>query len=339
MFSEPGEKQAYTIEDVAKALGVSKTTVSRAISGKGRLSEQTRARVLAFIEAHNYRPNAVAQSLAQSRTCNLGFVIPEDSGMLDFSFFKDCMTGICKEAQEHGYDVLVMLTDGRSVDRLEQILANRKVDGMIVSRSRIGSPIVKLLKEESFPFVLLGESDDPQVLFVDNANREACCELSALLVERGERRMALLCGDWMLSVTHSRYRGFEAACCRSGLVWEEQIICRNVLSRECVAKALDEIIASGTTCIVCMDEMICSLTLVMLRERGIRVPQDMHVACFYDSNILKDAAPSISGVRFDSLALGRLACRKLLYKLEGRAVSNEILRGYQILIRESTPRR
>lgn len=70
------EKKIYTIDDIAKELEISKTTVSRAISGKGRLSTETRKRVLDFIEKHNYRPNAVAKSLAQSRTNNIGLILP-----------------------------------------------------------------------------------------------------------------------------------------------------------------------------------------------------------------------------------------------------------------------
>ena len=81
----------YTIDDIARELGVSKTTVSRAISGKGRISKETRERVFAFIEEHDYRPNVVARALAQSRTYNLGLVLPADYSVMGFPFFKECM--------------------------------------------------------------------------------------------------------------------------------------------------------------------------------------------------------------------------------------------------------
>ena len=95
------EKKVYTIDDVARALGVSKTTVSRAISGKGRLSDQTRKRVLDFIAEHNFRPNAVARSLAYSRTFNLGLLLPVSVGGIDGVFFRECMLGISQVASEH----------------------------------------------------------------------------------------------------------------------------------------------------------------------------------------------------------------------------------------------
>lgn len=77
-----------TISDVAEALGVSKTTVSRAISGKGRIGEATRQKVLAYIEEHDYKPNVIARGLAQSKTFNLCVVMPEDYALVDLSFFR-----------------------------------------------------------------------------------------------------------------------------------------------------------------------------------------------------------------------------------------------------------
>lgn len=77
-----------TISDVAEALGVSKTTVSRAISGKGRIGEATRQKVLAYIEEHDYKPNVIARGLAQSKTFNLCVVMPEDYALVDLPFFR-----------------------------------------------------------------------------------------------------------------------------------------------------------------------------------------------------------------------------------------------------------
>jgi len=97
------EKKVYTIEDIARELGVSKTTVSRAISGKGRIGQATRARVLQFIEEHDYRPNVMARGLAQKKTYNLALLLPKDYAATEFPFFKDCMNGICEVASSYDY--------------------------------------------------------------------------------------------------------------------------------------------------------------------------------------------------------------------------------------------
>lgn len=99
-----------TIEDVAEALNVSKTTVSRAISGKGRVGSATKEKILAYIEENNYVPNAIAKGLAQSRTYNIGITVPDDFALMDLPFFQKCLMGVCEQAGHTDYDVLVSMT-------------------------------------------------------------------------------------------------------------------------------------------------------------------------------------------------------------------------------------
>ena len=126
------EKKYITIADVAEALGVSKTTVSRAISGKGRIGEETRARVLSYIAEHDYRPNLIAKGLAQSRTYNLCVVMPEHYGMSELSFFQECLFGIEKVSGAAGYDVLLSICDNQDISSLARIIDNRKADCVLL---------------------------------------------------------------------------------------------------------------------------------------------------------------------------------------------------------------
>ncbi len=334
MSSSPSEKKSYTIDDIARELGISKTTVSRAISGKGRLSAETRAKVLDFIEEHNYRPNAVAKSLAQSRTNNIGLILPGDRGTIDFSFFQECTLGICQVASEHDYDVLFSMDNEHSTEQMQRIIDNHKVDGIIASRSETGSPIISLLKDQGLPFVIIGSSSNQDVICVDNNNREACRDLVSLLVARGIRSMVLLGGDERHRVTHSRLQGFREACQQAKL--PEQLALLNMTSGVRVASAVEQAIARRVECIICMDDFICNLTLLQLRSRGVSVPQDMKLACFYDSPLLEHTVPPVTSLRFDAVELGRAACRELLNLLNGQPASSYVLPGYQMLLRDST---
>lgn len=329
----PPEKKIYTIDDIAKELEISKTTVSRAISGKGRLSAETRARVLDFIKAHNYRPNAVAKSLAQSRTNNIGLILP-DSTTTSYSFFHECTQGICKTASEEDYDVLFAIDSGRSMEQLRRIIDNHKVDGIIASRSEVDSPVISLLKDQHLPFVIIGSSADPEVHCVDNDNQNACRDLVSLLITRGLRKLALLGGDENHCVTHSRLKGYQDACRQAGL--PEQAVSLNLTSGAKVAAALERTVAQGAECVFCMDEFICNLVLLQLREKGICVPRDIRIACFYDSALLTHTAPPVTSLRFDAEELGRAACRELLKLLNGQPADSYVLPGYQILLRDST---
>ncbi len=327
---ERNERQ-ITIDDIARALGVSKTTVSRAISGKGRIGKDTRQRVLHFIAEHNFRPNAVAQGLAHSRSGNIGVVMPD--AREDGSFFAACLAGICTEAAQRDCDVLIAADDG--LRQMERILANRKVDGVIATRSERCSSILPLLRAQNVPYVIIGQSGDPTVVCVDNDNRGGCRELTAKLLGRGLRRLALLGGDENYLVTQSRLDGFLDAHREAG-VEPLGVVRMNIRDSAGASAAVDAALAEDAQALLCMDGFICNLAMIQLRERDIPVPGSLRVASFFDNSIMEHLIPSVTSLRFDAEALGREACRALLERLEGGSPRSRVLSGYQLIEREST---
>ena len=101
---------------------MSKTTVSRAISGKGRIGKATRERVLAYIEEHNYKPNVLAKGLAQLKTYNIGVMLPEDYTVVDLPFFQSCLVGIEETAISLDYDILLTMSRGRDCAQLVRMV-------------------------------------------------------------------------------------------------------------------------------------------------------------------------------------------------------------------------
>ena len=148
---ENGNKH-ITISDVAEALNVSKTTVSRAISGKGRIGTETRERVLAYIKEHDYKPNVIAKGLAQSKTFNLCVVIPGDYAVVDLPFFQEAIVGVQEIAGKHEYDILLCICNGNDIVSLKRIIMNRKVDGVILLRTLVEDERISFLKEKGIPF-------------------------------------------------------------------------------------------------------------------------------------------------------------------------------------------
>ncbi|MGN0203469.1 MAG: LacI family DNA-binding transcriptional regulator [Coprococcus sp.] len=336
MNSRQNDKTTYTIDDIAKELGVSKTTVSRAISGKGRIGTETRQKVLDFIEEHNFRPNAVAKSLAQNKTFNIGLVLPNNHNMDNFSFFQQCMNGICAVASHHDYDILIAMSGDRSTRQLERILDNHKVDGIIVTRSVMGSADVALLKSKDIPFIIIGYAPEPDMLYVDNDNQTACTELTSILIENGTRRFALLGGDESYYVSRSRLQGYKDAHIQNKLPVNEDLIFMNMNDNTDISAAIDKILQQETECVICMDDVICSLALSQLLDRGIRIPQDIQIASYYDSNILARSVPSVTSLHFDARSLGAAACSLLLEVLNNQDVQGGTVPGYDICFREST---
>ncbi len=325
----------YTLEDVAKELGVSKTTVSRAISGKGRIGKETRERILTFIEAHDYRPNVVAKGLAQRKTYNLGLLLPADYGNVDFSFFKDCMAGVYQTATRYNYDLIFSIMEGDDLTQLRRLVHNRKMDGVIISRATESSAVPDYLRENKMPFVMIGTSRESQVETVDNKNQEAVEELTQIMLLKCRGPVALLGGDENYSVTESRLAGYLSAHRKQGMEPAKNGIFMNISSYSAAMEAVERIMERGFKSLICMDDAISDMVLGCLREKEVEIPGAMRVASMYDSHQLENNSPSITSIRFDSVRLGSNACLRLLHML-GEQVEEETAAGYQVILREST---
>ena len=330
------ENKTLTIADIADALGVSKTTVSRAISGKGRIGSETRERVLKYIDAHNYTPNVIAKSLAQNKTCNLAVVMPGDYELIDLPFFQNCIMGIQEIASSFDYDMLLTVCNNADVTKLERIVRNRKVDGVILLRSFMDDVQVEYLQEKNVPFVVTGSSNYKGVVQVDNDHRAACRELTSILLMKRMKKIALIGGNEEHVVTQSRLMGFKDAFADSGLAVDESLIYMNLDNPVLLDGKLDDIIKREVDCIVCMDDAICMEVLYKLRREGISVPDQIRVASFYNSSMLETHDPSITSLDFDAKELGMLVCRTLLDMIEGQKVQKKTLLGYEVRLREST---
>ncbi len=162
------EKNKITIGDVAEALGISKTTVSRAISGKGRIGQETRKHVLEFIEENGYRPNLIAKGLAHSKTYNISWTMPGDSAVPSLPFFQRCMLGVSEVALSEDYDILLTMVYEDDISQLKRVATNRKVDGFILGRTLMNDIGAAFLKESGIPFVTIGSSQLGGVVQVDN---------------------------------------------------------------------------------------------------------------------------------------------------------------------------
>lgn len=331
------QDKIYTIEDIARELGISKTTVSRAISGKGRISQPTRERVFSFIKQHDYRPNVQARGLAKSKTYNIGLMLPSDYSVVDFTFFKDCINGIYEAASAYNYDIVIAIGDGQDLSRGHRLITDRKVDGMILTRSTVdGAQAQHFLKEKQMPFVVIGPAEDPGSVWVDNKNREGSCELVKTLLISGCGRLALLGGDRRYLVTASRLDGYLDAHRELGVKAREDLIFLDTNTYAEVSDKTGSILESGADCIVCMDDIITGMLLACLRERQVRVPQDIKVANLYDNPHLGLYAAAITGLRFDTRRLGVNACLTLLRLLGENVREDPADLRYEVILREST---
>jgi len=335
-YGKESPKENLTIHDVAKALGVSASTVSRAISGKGRIGEVTRQRVLQYIDEKSFYPNASARSLAQSKTYNIAIIMPEVKDLVDMPFFHTCMHGAEEIAQVNDYDLLIVTTDGTNIKPLERMVNNRKVDGMILTRLYREDAFVDYLKSTGIPFVAIGNSDDPDVYTVDHDNYGGCRELVGLLLSKGIRRVAYLGGGMEQTVNIKRFEGYCDGLKEAGKQVDNSIVYTDLISKVKVSKAVEEVLKTDTDCILCQDDYICDEVVHYLAEKGIDIPKRMKVASCHHSKLLDNFPVTITSLKFDTMEIGRRACKTLLGIINGEKVEQNILLDYEINLKEST---
>ncbi len=325
-----------TIDDVARALGISKTTVSRAISGKGRVGDDTRLRVLEYIEEHNYRPNLMARALAQQKTYNIGVIWPDDYNAVDLPFFQRCMIGMSEVTAGYGYDIIVSLVSGDDFSGLRRIIDNHKVDGIILTRTLVHDRPARFLKESGIPFVAVGSSDDKDIISVDNDNYSACKELTSILIAKGLKRLALIGGSTEHIITRTRYQGFADAFSDADINIDNSLIYLDVETMSKVGNILKELRKKNIDGVICMDDNIAGEVIARCRDERIKIPEDLRVASFYNSSILESAIPSVTSLNFNDRNLGAVAAKTLLDIIDNVPVTSKMLGGYEVILKEST---
>lgn len=202
------------LKKLSEILGLSQTTVSRALNGFPEVNEKTRARVREAADALNYRPSPSAASLATGKTRTIGHVIPVSDHRMINPHFSDFLAGASEAYAAAGYDMLLrMANPGEEEDIYRDFASRRRVDGVVVHGPKTVEPRIALLKSIGLPFVVHGrsgsETDTYSWLDVNNLN--AFQKGAQLLIDEGHRRIGLINGLESMNFALRRRAGFEAA--------------------------------------------------------------------------------------------------------------------------------
>ena len=203
-----------TIKDVAKAAGVSPSTVTRVIQNKSTISDETKKRVRKTMKELNYHPNLNARSLVSSYTQVIGLVLPDDSdAFYQNPFFPSVLRGIAQVASENHYAIQIATgkDEKERLNAVSQMVYGKRVDGLIFLYAQENDPLVKLVSEEQFPFLILGKSLSPFIPLVDNDNIQAGFDATEYFIKKGCNRIAFIGGAKKLYVTQDRLTGYEQA--------------------------------------------------------------------------------------------------------------------------------
>ena len=324
-----------TLEEIAKELNVSKSTVSRALSGKGRIGEETRNKIIAFMENAEKKEKTISTS---SRTGNIGVVFPADMYITSKPYFHSCLIGMCEMANLMDYNIVLATATTTDISGIKKLVERSKVDGVILTRSLEHDIAVDYLLEKNIPVAMTGICNKKEVLQVDIDNGEAAETMTNLLIKKGFKKFAPIIEDMNYHVNRSRQEGFYQAIHKNGLDKNKQVIYTGGGKMELMDAIITDIISKKVECIICGDDTICIHIVSSLQEKGYRIPKDIAVASLYNSSSLNSFTPSITTVNIDAIRVGNEIGKLMINKLQGIECPGRKMMEYDILFRKSTNR-
>lgn len=330
------ENDRLSISEIARELGMSASTVSRAISGRGRVGEATKTRVLEYIAESGREPHIRISGFSDKKTMNICVTVPGEGDYAELPYFIRMIMTLYDFFVIRDINVILIKTRSDDISALRDIIRRHKVDGVILTRVLENMADILYLKEKQVPFVVTGNCRDESVYQVDVDQRGGCHDLVDNLVKMGIRRTALLCGDLRQMVSQDRRDGYLAALRENNIPIERHLIAENAADRNVLEKVVLDILKEQVECIICSDDSICLSLLDYFREIGVVVPRDMRVASFYNSMVLNEYHPAITSLDFDIREMGKAAGNMLLRLLEGLPCERKKILGYKLLIKEST---
>jgi LacI family transcriptional regulator len=215
------------LRDLSNILGLSQTTVSRALNGFPEVSEDTRTRVRAAAELHGYRPSAAARRLATGQSGTLGVVFPQQRNLLGDLLFTEFLRGCVEQASNQGYDVTLAMASGEQTEESVYRRAVRlaRVDAMILSSPLLADPRIDLLRSLNMPFIVHGRTTSAiPYPYLDIDNEGAFFSACKLLTDLGHTRIALLNFEMNYNFANDRLNGYLHALQLAGIARDDALI-------------------------------------------------------------------------------------------------------------------
>ena len=334
-----------TIKDIARALNVSSSTVSRALKDYPGISDETKRKVKEVAEKLNYRPNAIALSLRKSRSFTIGVIIPE---VVHF-FFSTVISGIEEVASSRGYNVILSQTNesyAREKSSIDTMLSNQ-IDGFLVSFSKETTDFTHFsnLLNYGYPIVFFD-----RVPNIENAisvmvdDYQGSYNATAHLIAQGYRKISHLVGPSNLAISREREKGYRDALTNHGIpIYPELIIeCAYGTSDEGF-KVTEEMLKNSVIkpdAIFANNDIAAVGAMLACKAIGLKVPEDIGIVGFSNWQFCSIIEPSLSSVSQPGFKIGETATQLLLdmieKKLDPEQINSPIILETELLVRKSS---
>lgn len=316
---------------------VSHSTVSRALQNSPLVSPETSEKIRRIARESGYRASAVARGLVTKRTRTIGLVVTTIAD----PFASEVVNGIEEAANAHGYSVFLADSSADPVreQQVVQSFAERRVDGIVVTSSRVGALYLPVLSEMGVPIILINnQHPGPFVHSVMINNVDGSLQAADHLIGLGHRRIAYLGDQFGYQSDTERLAGYRQALDHAGIRFDEALIVRGDGKPEEAMRAMEKLLALSDppTAVCCYNDMTALGAMRTIRQHGLRIPEDISVAGFDDLFLASYTQPTLTTVRQPMHRMGLLAMEKLCGLMSGEESPVTVQVDAELIVREST---
>jgi len=333
-----------TIYDVARALHISPSTVSRGLKDHPHIRKETRDKIKACAHEMGYQRNKFASSLRKKRTDTIGVVVPK----LNSYFQATAIAGIEKITNEHGYGLLISQSQesGKQEVACISTLYNSRVDGLIISLAYDTKKLdhFNILFNKNIPVVFFDRvTECPGCMSVIIDNFKAGYEVTNHLIEQGCRRIIHLGGNLLRNVYLDRFNGYKQALADNKIKYDADLLIISELNNEAGADAAHTIMKmkSRPDGIFAANDATAVAAICELQKLGLKVPDDIAVAGFNNEPVSQVVQPNLTTIDYPAKDIGEIAATSLINKLNNTGTVNlsTIVLNHKLIIRGSTLRK
>ncbi|KAA9338453.1 LacI family transcriptional regulator [Hymenobacter busanensis] len=342
----PKANRRTSITDLARTLGMSISTVSRALAGHAEVSEATKQRVRQLAEELHYQPNQLAAALRRGRSNTLGVLVPHITG----HFFPEVVNGIAVEASKAGYNVMICQSneDVEQEKKNLELLMNAQVEGILVSHANTTLDFAHFdaVNKLDIPLVFFDRVVEGMqghhvgsVVLDDYAGAYA---VVSHLIEQGCRRIAHFSGPLHVNINRNRHQGYLDALTDHHVPVIEDLTCFFDLNLETGAVAMRELLQSAELpdAVFASNDLAAAGAMQVLKERGLRVPQDIAVAGFSNETFTILTEPTLTTVDQCCHEMGQTAVQQLVRMIpdDSDKTPDPIVLKPRLIVRNSSRR-
>ena len=315
---------SVNLKQLAEALGISQTTVSRALNGFPEVSEKTRRKVLDMAQQLNYSPSPHAKQLATGKSKTIGHVVPQSDHMMINPLFSDFIAGVGEVYSEAGYDMLMSIVPrAQEENTYYKLIASKRVDGMMVHAPLVNDTRIALLQKLNMPFVVHGRSadDDDSYSWLDINNRRSFERATRFLVDLGHRRIGLLNGLESMTFAQRRRMGYLDALKEAQIDADPRIMFSQDMMEPYGYRRMHDMLslAKPPTAVLCSSILPAMGALRAIQETGLEPGRDISIVTHDDMlSFLSNSGdiPMFTALRSSIKAAGKRCAEMLIDAVE-----------------------